>query len=329
MFACVRCCDSAVVRSPSLWVRASDLVGAMDADCALVPFELDTGEDRHMCKWIGGYDDTAGCFIRCPAEKCGAKFLQSGWRKLRSYKGEAAVLDKLVQHLVHSESHGDISTSREASAVIDGFRNTWGKCVENVIETKAHSAEYRLWYWKTYGGDKPADADQRTEEAGGSGDAAAPAASSGELETASKAMGSAPAVEGQQVAKRYKATVASVASVASVAQGSATADVPRLDISARQRRPAGPPQLRIQRAIAPPAASAPIAAPPNMFMVPMAQIVNLQDTNRRSRQAAQQMVQLSESALTVIEGIRDNFLSEALIMSGQEQAIQEFINTHT
>ena len=323
MFACVRCCDSAVVRSPSLWVRASDLVGAMDADCALVPFELDTGEDRHMCKWIGGYDDTAGCFIRCPAEKCGAKFLQSGWRKLRSYKGEAAVLDKLVQHLVHSESHGDISTSREASAIIDGFRSTWGKCVENVIETKAHRAEYRLWYWKTYGGDKPADADQRTEEAGGSGDAAAPAASSGELETASKAMGSAPAVEGQQVAKRYKATVASVAQPD-------TAGVPRLDVNAtRQRRPAGPPQLRIQRAIAPPAAPTPIAAPPNMFMVPMAQIVNLQDTNRRSRQAAQQMVQLSESALTVIEGIRDNFLSEALIMSGQEQAIQEFINTHS
>ncbi len=139
-------------------------------------------------------------------------------------------------------------------------------------------------------------------------------------------MGSAPAVEGQQVAKRYKATVASVASVA---QGSAAPDVPRLDISAGQRRQAGPPQLRIQRAIAPPAVPAPIAAPPNMFMVPMAQIVNLQDTNRRSRQAAQQMVQLSESALTVIEGIRDNFLSEALIMSGQEQAIQEFINTHS
>ncbi len=292
----------------------------MDADCALVPFELDTGEDRHMCKWIGGYDDTAGCFIRCPAEKCGAEFLQSGWRKLRSYNGAAAVLDKMVQHLVNSESHGDINTGREAFAVIDGFRNTWGNCVENVVETNGDRAEHRLWYWKTYGGDKPADAlpgDQRTEDDGGSGDAAAPAASSGELETASKAMGSAPAVEGQQVAKRYKATVAQPD----------TAVVPRLDVN--KRRPAGPPQLRIQRAIAPPAAPTPIAGPPNMFMVPMAQIVNLQDTNRRSRQAAQQMVQLSESALTVIEGIRNNFLSEALIMSGQERATQEFINTHS
>ena len=45
-------------------------------------------------------------------------------------------------------------------------------------------------------------------------------------------------------------------------------------------------------------------------LVPLRQIAGLRDSVRRTRQSATQMLQVAESALTVIDGIRDQHQNE-------------------
>ena len=70
------------------------------------------------------------------------------------------------------------------------------------------------------------------------------------------------------------------------------------------------------------------AIPDGYALVPLRQIAGLRDTVRRTRQSATQMLQVAESALTVIDGIREQYQNEKEILDSQEQSISEFLFEH-
>ncbi len=217
--------------------------------------------------------------------------------------------------------HGDIQTNEQARKLTHEFRQIWGSCIEEEPETAEDRAAYRLWHWQSYGGTKPPDAPPDASEY------AAPDADDEEFapidepededdaaldEPPAPAASRAPPTLALPGRKRFKAVVDRATSSKSAALQ------PPVTLAGKK---VAPTTLAVRNPSA-------FAIPDGYALVPLRQIAGLRDTVRRTRQSATQMLQVAESALTVIDGIREQYQNEKEILDSQEQAISEFLFEH-
>ena len=276
---------------------------AMNVDSALVWFEDDTGEDRKLYKWIGGYDQATQSFERCPCPGCGKSFKETGWRKVRSYLGETEVINILCSHLVNSTAHSTITTTDAALAAINEFQAEWGNCITSELETMEDRREYRIWHWQQNGGEKPGDADPYEDideevDTGAASSKAAPSKAAAIVKPVNPARRGALT---DTLAKRGTAPV--------VTQKTLDIRARPPPLSVAKRRKVTETELR-----------------PGFVAVPIRQIEGLRDAIRRTRQTVKQLVDVAHGAMTVIENMGTQFQDEANVLASQEAVVWELLN---